>query len=614
MAQTPAASGILSQGPSGLLRPERILNGQKLARSCANWAKSLRSDPIFARAFLISLPPAILAAVVETVTNYNLDGGLFDSYGVLVNGEVYGVVTTLLGFLIVFRNSQAYGRFWEACTVTYSMQAQLFDAASSLIAFCSPKEEKRREVAAFRHTLIRLLSILNSLMMAELQHATHGEDTQLSLPVLDPGGLAPERMKFLEHQGCKVEIISQWIQQLALTQLRKGVVDVPAPIATRAFQEIGAGILEYHKALMIAEVPFPMTYVTTMMVLLGVHMALTPICMVALVEASGWAFLLTFISIFTLWALALLGLELDSPFKPSVNRNIDLQGMHMEYNERLVSLIVAAQHQAPVVVKGARGIDGLREQCRHDEMRPSISTVSSKRSLSKPMGQGVSLGPMVLEAENPHHHAGTSTNGTNSQQLSEVGRHLVDDAGTLPTSEVPSSRGTEEPLSARQAAGSVGGTSPNPERWRLNGDAASEAPQPNQHSPSLEKNRVTPRGLDHPRSGTRASRAPNFKDDPRDSAFADARSASRATARSSRGNSHSSPPGNSMKSVSTVASSRTQDVGTPSGMPSHPPAENRDLMMILDGSEVPYSLDEETVASPPDIIGAESPEDIITEV
>mmetsp|Transcript_22808 Transcript_22808/g.52140 ORF Transcript_22808/g.52140 Transcript_22808/m.52140 type:complete len:609 (-) Transcript_22808:16-1842(-) len=511
-------------------RSLNIWDGESLSMSCASWRTALRNDPIFARALFISLPPALLAAVVEAVSNYNLDGGVFKDVGLLVNGQVYGVITTLLGFLIVFRNSQAYQRFWEACTVVYQMQAQLFDAASSLVAFCSPKEEKRKEVAAFRHSLIRLLSMLNSLMMAELQHATHGEDVQLRMPVLDAAGLAQERIKFLELHSCKVEIVSQWIQQLTVLQLRKGVVDVPAPIATRAFQEIGAGVLEFHRALKIAEVPFPNTYITSMMVLLGVHMCLTPICMVALVEASGWAFLLTFISIFTLWALALLGLELDSPFKPSFNRNIDLYGLHCQYNERLVSLVIAAHHQAPFVIKGAKNLDALREQCRLDSADPEYHESLSSRRLghitpdNEPR-RGVSINSFISAAEHEQQvqqrHSNLGIQSLNLMEAADSGPNCGGDAeaGTLPTSGLGTSQPSPPPHSpSPEQHFSPRGPMISPallfDRMRR-GSSGDSSPRRNEASPGG----TSPQ---HFRSkSVRASTSSIFKDDPKDSAFHD---------------------------------------------------------------------------------------------
>jgi len=328
------------------------------------------------------MPPAILAGFIELMQNYNFDAGFLDRYGVLVSGEVYGVVTTLLGFLVVFRNSQAYGRFWEACSTIYQAQGFLADACSSLVAFCSVTDEKQPEVRAFRHTLIRLLSMMSSLMLAELEASGSGnshKELDIKMPVLDLNGLKAENVENLADLPCKVEVVFQWIQQLCVAQLRAGVIDVPAPIATRAFQELGASVLQFQAAMKIAQVPFPSTYMATMVVLFSVHTCLTPICMAALVEASVWAFMLTFIACFTLWALALLGLELDNPFKHASNRTIDLYSLQTEQNERLVSLVLAAECSVPSVVKGAKGLQKLRQQADEErrEVRRESSTVAA---------------------------------------------------------------------------------------------------------------------------------------------------------------------------------------------------------------------------------------------
>mmetsp|Transcript_21626 Transcript_21626/g.50531 ORF Transcript_21626/g.50531 Transcript_21626/m.50531 type:complete len:506 (+) Transcript_21626:114-1631(+) len=412
-------------------------------RLCSRWLSNLWTDPTFARAFLISVPPAIFAAALEAFENYRDDSGSAVDLGVYVDGQVYSVITTLLGFLIVFRNSQAYGRFWEACSNVYQMQAQLYDAASSLVSFCSVADSRSKEVGEFRNTLIRLLSLTNSLMMASLHSAAHGETTEISLPVLDPSGLNSYHMHFLEKHGCKVEIVAQWIQQLTVTQLRTGVIDVPAPIATRAFQEIGSGVLQFHEAMKIAEVGFPTTYVTTMMVLLWVHMVLTPICMTAWVGASGWAFILTFIATFTLWALALLGLELDNPFKHRKNRNIDFRGLHMEYNERLVSLVAAAQLPQDYGVKGSAAIEVFFQDLdngdgkdRHMSQWESVKIKgereppgkkSSKVSLGSQFLNGSRQGSSDGNSDAPSPKPQSDSRGGQSEAAQPLSEHFKDD-------------------------------------------------------------------------------------------------------------------------------------------------------------------------------------------
>mmetsp|Transcript_28824 Transcript_28824/g.67100 ORF Transcript_28824/g.67100 Transcript_28824/m.67100 type:complete len:697 (-) Transcript_28824:83-2173(-) len=392
---------------SSPVKSKSTASARNLSRLLYTGMWSLIRDDIFMRALFISIPPAIVAAFIEAMQNYGWDGGLFSKSGLLVSSEVYGVITALLGIMIVFRNGQAYARFWEACSTVYQMQGLLFDAASSLIAFCSQKESKQKEVAAFRHSLIRLLSLLNSLMIAELENATGCRDVEVRMPVLDAAGLDQDSVKSLEWQACKVEIVFQWIQQLAVTQLRKGVVDVPAPIATRAFQELGAGVLQYHEALKTAQVPFPGTYMATMLVLLGVHVCLTPIAIVAMVEASGWAFFLTFVPIFTLWTVALVGMDLDNPFYRSSNI-VDFRSMQTEQNERLVSLIVAAQTRVPVVTKQARSIEKLCRTARESRKRPpSVPTASG--SIRTFFRRGVSMAPLLRE---PLDDAGDNSDGS----------------------------------------------------------------------------------------------------------------------------------------------------------------------------------------------------------
>jgi len=359
---------------------------------------SMRRDPVFARSALISFVPAFLAACLEAVANYRLDGGFFDRNGVFLNETVYGVVTTLLGFLIVFRNSQAYLRFWEAASAMYQMHGELFDATSSILSFCSNAEHMKEQVSEFRHTIIRVFSLLSALMSEELMSSSG--TPHVFCPTLDLEGLGEEALEVLNQSHSKVECVCQWVQQLTVSALRTGVIDVPAPIATRAFQEIGGGLLRYHEARKIAEVPFPNAYMATMMCLLVVHMMLTPLSMIALVGASGWAFLLTFVSVFTLWSLAMLGVELDNPFKHAGGGLLDMYDMQDQQNKRLLGLAAVTQRQPPRAQKGHKTWHEMEEEnyketrtsCRDSRLSVSATTSGERQEGN---GHGTRLFPDV---------------------------------------------------------------------------------------------------------------------------------------------------------------------------------------------------------------------------
>merc|ERR1712110_889388 len=78
----------------------------------------------------------------------------------LKSSQLWAALATSIGFMVAFRNGKAYGRFWDGTTLLHQMFGEWFDASSCLIAFSRlGKKTKSAQVADFRHTLIRLMSL-----------------------------------------------------------------------------------------------------------------------------------------------------------------------------------------------------------------------------------------------------------------------------------------------------------------------------------------------------------------------------------------------------------------------------------------------------------------------
>merc|ERR1719210_482284 len=72
--------------------------------------------------------------------------------------EVWASFNFVLGVLLVFRTNQAYARYWEGATLLQQARGEWYNAASSVFAFCSPEQNKRREVRDFQLMMVRLMS------------------------------------------------------------------------------------------------------------------------------------------------------------------------------------------------------------------------------------------------------------------------------------------------------------------------------------------------------------------------------------------------------------------------------------------------------------------------
>lgn len=90
------------------------------------------------------------------------------------------------------RPREAYSRYWEGATLLMQVRGEWLNAASSLIAFCTPEPALQAHVAKFQHQLVRLMSLL---YCSALQRVALLADE--ALEVIDTQGLDTESLCFL---------------------------------------------------------------------------------------------------------------------------------------------------------------------------------------------------------------------------------------------------------------------------------------------------------------------------------------------------------------------------------------------------------------------------------
>merc|ERR1719169_207218 len=123
-------------------------------------------------------------------------------------------------------------------------------------------------------------------MCCGLQQVSPNRDR--SFEIIDLNGIEPESMDFLNTAPDKVEIILQWIQRSMVIQTQTGVLPVPPPILSRAFQEVSRGIVNLQNARKIADFPYPFPLAQISMILQLLHWAMMPIAS-AYALPRGWA-------------------------------------------------------------------------------------------------------------------------------------------------------------------------------------------------------------------------------------------------------------------------------------------------------------------------------------
>eukprot|EP00441_Pelagodinium_beii_P025713 CAMPEP_0197675332 /NCGR_PEP_ID=MMETSP1338-20131121/84734_1 /TAXON_ID=43686 ORGANISM="Pelagodinium beii, Strain RCC1491" /NCGR_SAMPLE_ID=MMETSP1338 /ASSEMBLY_ACC=CAM_ASM_000754 /LENGTH=683 /DNA_ID=CAMNT_0043255867 /DNA_START=164 /DNA_END=2215 /DNA_ORIENTATION=+ len=254
--------------------------------------------------------------------------------------------TFLVGFVIVFRTSQAYTRFWAALGDTHQMLAGWLEAASSLVAFARSSPKDAIVVENFLHTAVRLFSLLSASALQELtdvaEHHTWG------LPTLDASTIDPETIETLDSSNTRVELLYHWLQQLVLDSQQSGVLTTSPPILARTLAELAKGMDKFQDAMKHSKVSFPFPYAQTTTLLLVFHWILTPLVMVQWTEWSLGAGVFTFVQVFTLWCLNGTAVGFEKPFGGEDN-DIDPWELQRGMNSKLVTLMEPRTRRTPFI-------------------------------------------------------------------------------------------------------------------------------------------------------------------------------------------------------------------------------------------------------------------------
>lgn len=298
----------------------------------------------------VALPCALLSCALKIM----LERGLLEWLGwatnheILLNAAPWNGFSFLVGFLIVFRTSQSYNRFWDACRHTADMRAQWYDAAAALCAFCVHSQASEEAVETFKHTMVRLFSMLHALALGEMEDTDGSHMIAFNVELLDPDGIDPHSLRYLQEADCKVALLLQWMLVLIVTNIRTGVLSIPPPILSRVFQQIGNGMVALHQAIKISTIPFPFPYAQACDFLLVMHWMTTPMIIQTWTSSPLWSFIFSFVMVFIYWTLNAIAIGLENPFGTDAN-DLDYSELQNEMNRQLMVLLKASSYQPPML-------------------------------------------------------------------------------------------------------------------------------------------------------------------------------------------------------------------------------------------------------------------------
>jgi len=292
---------------------------------------------VFPKAFCVAFPNAVLAAFAQIYCSF------YDEVWMHIAGVawLWSRYSFVLGFLLVFRNGQAYGRFKTGSKELFEVGTEWMDAAASLLSFCSQKPEMKEQVRHFMQLLVRLMSMLHC---SGLQEVCDMEDD--SQEIIDPGGIDPSALEFLVQAPNKMDILLTWIKDHAISAQRTGVVIVAPPILARALQELTNGAMALGNVKQIRDIQFPFPYAQILSVMMTVHWIISPAFAALSVSNCFWAFICNFFVSMALWSLLYIALELDQPFGDDYN-DLPLKLVQQEFNKGLLLLMCQEAYMTP---------------------------------------------------------------------------------------------------------------------------------------------------------------------------------------------------------------------------------------------------------------------------
>ncbi|CAE7252974.1 unnamed protein product [Symbiodinium natans] len=294
---------------------------------------------VFPKATLIALPFVVTVIVLKALVQ--AEQLSLDDLDLITDGSVYGAFSLVLSFTLVFRCQQAYQRYIESAKAMHTMSAEWIDACGSLLSFSKASKKPEREKQQFEGVMVRLFCLMHACAMEDL--CNKGDHFTL----LDMEAFVPEDLSLLEQPAgantmenptsMQIQYVFIWIKYLIVQGINSGLLDIPPPILTRAYQEIGAGMAEFHNAQMISMWPFPFPYAQLSLFLSVLHLFLSPIIMVKYTTSFWGAALLTYISIVCVMSLNIIGVELENPFGEDTN-DLPAAETHEQFRHHILLL------------------------------------------------------------------------------------------------------------------------------------------------------------------------------------------------------------------------------------------------------------------------------------
>lgn len=350
-----------------------------------HWKNFLRyHGSVLPTAFLYALPASATAVILKIL---DIEGILeISKWDLLLHVHAWGVFTSTVTFLLVFRTGQCYTRFLSCSGSLFSMKVHMYQACSNLTSFCCMSKASKKDIENFKDKLIHLFSTLHAVGLASVS-----DSSQSIFHIVDVDHMPSKFIHALQElkADARVELTYLWINNCVIKEISTGLLNVPPPILSRIFQEMEKAIVELNNIASLMQVPFPFPYAQACIFMMFVYMAATPVLIVAWTSHPMAAGGITFLSSVCFMSLELTSRQLENPFGDDAN-DLPVVAFQDDFNKMLQLLLHPSLEEDFFLLKHKAGdllkpttwhtLDGHRKS-QDDLDEDFAATMDSEKSM-----------------------------------------------------------------------------------------------------------------------------------------------------------------------------------------------------------------------------------------
>ncbi|KAK3286440.1 hypothetical protein CYMTET_6007 [Cymbomonas tetramitiformis] len=224
----------------------------------------------------------------------------------------FGGTMLTLGFLLVYRISLSYARYWEGRDSLMEMLSKLEDVAVHAGSFGHKSLLGARWTASMGHMLINYLCFA----FADLRGILDMAEVESHFPVSLTN---QERELLTPHPRNRTIIMISFIVSSWVIESERGLIRVESPISTRTYQIISEIQLAFAAAQKIRDTPFPFPLVQTMGIFLHLFAVSAPPVICSYIPHQLLGPSICFLATLTTFAINRVSEELEDPFGDDPN-------------------------------------------------------------------------------------------------------------------------------------------------------------------------------------------------------------------------------------------------------------------------------------------------------